>query len=237
MNKSANLEMKSPARKTLSKQVIEQIVYLLRSRQLSPGDKLPSEMELIRMLDVSRPVLREAMSSLENMGIIKRKTRGGTYFCKTIGSEPFSLMLALSLGDMRIIMETRMSLELGLVALAAEKITKEELDKLKVTIKQMEMDENYSENDKEFHRIIVFSASNPMLEGIITPLLNMLDEVLSKVPKVERDETKTIKYHRDIYEALLQRDPLLAYEKMYDHLNYAREKVLRIVDEHEEKKG
>lgn len=64
-------------RNTLSKQVLEHIISMLMDGQLHPGDKLPSELTLMNDLDVSRPVLREALSSLETLEIVKRRPRGG----------------------------------------------------------------------------------------------------------------------------------------------------------------
>ena len=55
-------KMDTIRRSTLSQQVLEQIVHLLMSGQLKPGDKLPAEMSLMKQFDVSRPVLREALS-------------------------------------------------------------------------------------------------------------------------------------------------------------------------------
>lgn len=68
-----DLKVDTVNRKTLAKQVIERIVHLLSSGQLKAGDKLPTEMELMDILHVSRPVLREALSSLETLGVITRK--------------------------------------------------------------------------------------------------------------------------------------------------------------------
>lgn len=84
-----DLKVDTVNRKTLAKQVIERIVHLLSSGQLRAGDKLPTEMELMDILHVSRPVLREALSSLETLGVITRKTRGGTYFNDKIGIDHF----------------------------------------------------------------------------------------------------------------------------------------------------
>lgn len=116
-----DLKVDTVNRKTLAKQVIERIVHLLSSGQLRAGDKLPTEMELMDILHVSRPVLREALSSLETLGVITRKTRGGTYFNDKIGMQPFSVMLALATDNLPAIIEARMALELGLVTIAAEK--------------------------------------------------------------------------------------------------------------------
>lgn len=221
-----DLNMKTVKRKTLSNQVIEQIIDLLMSGQLKAGDKLPSEMKLMDMLNVSRPVLREALISLETLGVVHRKTREGTFFTDRVGSEPYRIMLAISIGDMESIIETRLSQELGLVALAAEKISELDLKRLEENITAMEKAEgDYTEIDREFHRIIAFSGSNPITEGIIDPLLNMYDKTLENIPLKNRDKGKTVQQHREIYEALKNRDPLAAHASMHKHLVYVRERL------------
>lgn len=223
-----SVELESIKRNTLPKQVVDSIVQLLISGQLKPGDKLPSEMELIDMLGVSRPVLREALSSLEALEVITRKTRGGTHFNNKIGSNPFSVMLALSIGNLPAIIEARMALELGLVAIAAEKITNEQLNRLKETIDEIagSVDNNYVEADKEFHRIIAWSANNPIMEGMIDPLLITFDKMDRQIRERERDVT--VQFHTDIYNALVKRDPHEAFTHMYRHLSYVRNKLLQV---------
>ncbi|TVY00253.1 FadR/GntR family transcriptional regulator [Paenibacillus cremeus] len=230
--KQDEIKIKSIKRETMSKQVVDQIIELLMSGQLKPGDKLPTEAELSDRLFVSRPVLREALSSLETMGMIHRKTREGTYFSNRIGSKPFSIMLALSAGDIPSIVEARMALELGLVTMAAEKITAEQLHLLEQNLQQMSLNKTeYSEIDKAFHRTIAYSANNPILEGSIDPLLNMFDETLSQIPLDERDHTATMQQHQAIFEALKRRDPIAAYSSMYLHLGHVRAKVMKAIQE------
>lgn len=220
------IEIKTVKRSTLSNQVVERIVHLLTSGQLKPGDRLPPEMELIEMLDVSRPVLREALSSLETLEVITRKTRGGTYFNSKIGSKPFSVMLALAVDNLPAVIEARMALELGLVTMAAEKITDGQLAKLKETIDLIagSVDNNYGEVDKEFHRIIAVSADNPIVEGMIDSLIAAHDRMNSHIKYRERDVT--VQFHTDIYHALARHDPYEAFSHMYKHLSYVRHKIL-----------
>ncbi|UUZ84947.1 FadR family transcriptional regulator [Paenibacillus sp. P26] len=220
------IEIKTVKRSTLSNQVVERIVHLLTSGQLKPGDRLPPEMELIEMLDVSRPVLREALSSLETLEVITRKTRGGTYFNSKIGSKPFSVMLALAVDNLPAVIEARMALELGLVTMAAEKITDGQLAKLKETIDLIAggVDNNYGEVDKEFHRIIAVSADNPIVEGMIDSLIAAHDRMNSHIKYRERDVT--VQFHTDIYHALARHDPYEAFSHMYKHLSYVRHKIL-----------
>lgn len=225
--RSRKVVVKSVSRNTLSKQVVDRIVQLLVSGQMKSGDRLPPEMELMEELDVSRPVLREALSALETLGVITRKTREGTFFSDKIGAHPFSVMLALAVDNITAIIEARMALELGLVTMAAEKITDEQLERLKETIDIMakSIDNNYGEIDKEFHRIIAMSANNPVVQGMIDSLLVTHDKTDSQIKFRERD--LTVEHHTAIYKALVNRDPHDAFTQMYRHLNYVREKVLK----------
>ncbi|WP_026564406.1 FadR/GntR family transcriptional regulator [Bacillus sp. UNC41MFS5] len=231
---SPKVVVKSVNRSTLSQQVLEQIVQLLVSGQLKPGDKLPSEMELMEILEVSRPVLREALSSLETLEIITRKTREGTFFNNKVGTKPFSVMLALSADNIPAVMEARMALELGLVTLAAEKITDEQLQKLKETIDRIEnsTDNNYGQYDKEFHRIIALSANNQVVEGMINSLLLTHNKTDSVIKYRERDQT--VEHHLAIYHALAKHDPFEAFTQMYRHLDFVRQKVLQLHQEEKE---
>lgn len=228
--KEYNMDM--VRRTSLSQQVLDQIVKLLMSGQLNPGDKLPAEMTLMEQFDVSRPVLREALSSLETLEIITRRPRGGTFVNDKIGSSPFKVMLALSINNVPAIIEARMSLELGLVTMAAEKITDEQLEKIKETIDWIKENANsdYGRIDKEFHRLIAQTANNPVVEGMIDSLLITHEKTDSLI--TYREPGITIEHHQAIYEALKKRDPYESFKQMYKHLSYVRKKIL---DDYENK--
>lgn len=213
-------------RSTLSQQVLEKVVQLLMSGELKPGDKLPPEMSLMDQFGVSRPVLREALSSLETMEIITRRPRGGTFVNEKVGSSPFKVMLALSINNVPAIIEARMALELGLVTIAAEKITDEQLEQIKETIDciQENADQDYGRLDKEFHRLIAQSANNPVVEGMIDSLLITHEKTDSLISY--REPEITIEHHLAIYNALKAKDPYEAFSQMYRHLSYVRDKIL-----------
>lgn len=229
MTDNKEVDIKSLSRKSLSKQVIDEIINLLMTGQLKPGDRIPSEHELMEICDVSRPVIREALTSLEVMGIVNRKTRHGTFFSEKIGSKPFSMMLALSAGDVISIIETRVALELGLVTLAAEKITDEELELIRENIEEMKNlpTNDSSDVDMRFHKIIAHSARNPLFEGIIDALQKSHLKILEQIPLENRNLEDTLNYHIDIFKALEKRDPVEAYIAMYRHLDFVRKKALK----------
>ena len=226
LNSLVGFKMNAIQRNTLSQQVLEHIILMLREGELRPGDKLPSELTLMSEFDVSRPVLREALSSLETLEIVTRRPRGGTYINERVGSSPFRAMLALAINDVPAVIEARMTLELGLVTIAAEKITDEQLSRLKEINKQIEetKDNNYGALDIEFHRTIAQSANNPVVEGMIDSLLIAHEKTDSLIPFRERQIT--VEYHEAIHKALEERDPIRSFTEMYKHLSYVREKVL-----------
>ncbi|MEW9669561.1 FadR/GntR family transcriptional regulator [Ammoniphilus sp. 3BR4] len=225
--RQTEISMNSVRRETLSQQVMDQIIELLTHGQLKPGDKLPTEAELTELFLVSRPVLREALSSLETMGIIQRKTREGTFLADKIGSEPFSIMLAISIGDTQSILEARMALELGLVTLAADKITDKQLAELEKCLDLTAKNPaDYLQFDRQFHSLIAYSANNPALEGLVDPLLRIFDRTLKLVPPIQRNYAVTLEQHYEILSALKNRDPIAAYRSMFHHLNYVRVKVV-----------
>jgi DNA-binding FadR family transcriptional regulator len=213
-------------RNTLSQQVLEQIIYLLMKGHLNPGDKLPPEMELMEQFDVSRPVLREALSSLEALEIVKRRPRDGTYINKKVGSSPFRAMLALSINDVPAVMEARIALELGLVTIAAEKIQASQLAQLKETIVKIgeNKDDDYGMYDKKFHKIIATTADNQIVEGMIDSLLISHEKTDSLI--AYREPEITMEHHTAIYEALKQNNPIESFKQMFHHLNYVRDKIL-----------
>src|SRR5699024_3968192 len=193
------LKIQNINKNAFSKQVVDQIIYLLTSEQLKPGDRLPTEMELIEMLNVSRPVLREGLASLEALGVITRKNRKGTFFNNKVESTPFTIMLSLSQKSLTDLIDARMIMELGLVTIAAEKITDEQLKVLKNTIESIEenTDNNYGHLDKKFHQTIAESADNPIVEGFMTSLLISHNKI-DKEFKV-REKELTIEQHYNIY--------------------------------------
>ncbi|MFD1065648.1 FadR/GntR family transcriptional regulator [Oceanobacillus locisalsi] len=217
-------------RNTLSQQVLNHIITMLMEGRLHPGDKLPPETKLMNDFDVSRPVLREALSSLETLEIVKRRPRGGTYINEKVGNSPFRAMLALTINNVSAIIEARMSLELGLVTLAAEKISMEQLDRLKEINRKIEkcVNNDYGALDIEFHRIIAQSVNNPVVEGMIDSLLIAHEKTDSLIPFREREIT--VEYHEAIYRALKERNPIMSFTEMYRHLSYVREKIMSRTD-------
>lgn len=99
--------------------------------------------------------------------------------------------------------------------------------KLKENVKLMQgTTGDYQEIDKDFHRIIAFSASNSVTEGMIDAIFNMYDKIMENADKKNQNKMKIIQQHKEIYRALEKKDPIEAYASMYRHLDHERNRII-----------
>src|SRR5450759_795463 len=79
MKKYSDVQFGTFERNSLSEQIADRILQMIKDRQLHPGDMLPPERELAEMMGVSRASLREALRALSIMNIINNRQGSGTY--------------------------------------------------------------------------------------------------------------------------------------------------------------
>jgi GntR family transcriptional regulator, transcriptional repressor for pyruvate dehydrogenase complex len=131
-NEKAPIGFGTFARDAIPERITQRIISLIREEHLKPGDKLPPERELASMMQVSRPSLREALRALSLLNIIEIRQGDGTYVSSLtleLLIEPLDLILMLDHSTIQQLFEARKKLEVGIAALAAERITTEELEK------------------------------------------------------------------------------------------------------------
>ncbi len=229
--KSLQLEVIKNGR--LYMKVAEQLRTLVEKEVMKPGERLPSERELAEQLGVSRPTVREAMIALELSGVIEIRSGSGIYVSKTKPSRQFSND-DTGIGPFEVL-EIRQILESEACALAAARITDEELSQLEQSLKEMEEEEkrpDASEKaDQRFHEIIAQSCQNSAIESVIRWLWQLRNESVISTRFLERIRKEgihpSISDHRAIFEALKARDPMRARESMRKHLESATENAAR----------
>lgn len=206
----------------LYRKVMERMLQLIESGEFPAGGRLPPERELAERLNVSRPTIREAIIALEALDRVQVKTGSGIYvldYQARSGSgidhiSPFELT------------ESRALIEGEAAALAANLITAEELAELEASLHEMarENDEGdlaSGDADKKFHQIISQATRNSMLVSIIEHMWH----VRNNAPLVfhaykaicEQDGARRVEEHREIYEALANRDASAARSAMHEH--------------------
>src|SRR5690242_12678065 len=121
----------------MAETVVNRILDLVRTGNLRAGDRLPSERELIDILSISRPTLREALRALSMLGVVESRHGGGAYVtdleARTLLA-PLDFFLSLSPGNLADAFESRRIVEIEIVRKAARQASKEDLDDLTAMI-------------------------------------------------------------------------------------------------------
>jgi DNA-binding FadR family transcriptional regulator len=167
--------MKALKRKQMLYQVVQDEVksYILE-HDLKPGDPLPPETELAQQLDVSRNSVREAVKALEALGILE--TRQGTgLFVRHFSFDPILDNLAygmlFDLKHLNDVMEVRCQLELGMVEKVVQKVTPDQVQRLREILDEMRISAEqgiYSaEADRAFHQHLYDNVKNILLWRIL----------------------------------------------------------------------
>ncbi|MBC3766775.1 FadR family transcriptional regulator [Neptunicella marina] len=207
--------------------VAEQLRSLVDKGQIKPGERFPSERELADKLGVSRPTIREAMIALELSGVIEIRTGSGIYV--TQQKQPVERELSDKGIGLFEIMEIRYIIEAEACALAASRITDEQLTRLREAVRAMEEEEkqpNASEKaDCAFHMIIAEAAQNSAILEVVKWLweLRNQSELSTRFLARIRQEGvhPSIAEHRKILQALEQRNPEKARIAMKMHIENA----------------
>ena len=127
---SNGVAFKPLSKKTFSDEIIDQILSMIITGELKAGDKLPAERQLSESFRVSRNSLREALKTLESLGIVRRSPRGTTVCAPEETRYPsFSLAAASSTPEQ--VAEVIRILSVASVALAAERAREEEIQRQK----------------------------------------------------------------------------------------------------------
>ena len=212
----------------LYEKVAAQIGLLIAAGEFTCGDRLPSERELARKLGVSRPVLREALVTLEIAGSVE--VRGGSG-CFVIGA-PNTLQPPFADGGPSPfeVIDARGVIEHETAGLAAEKAGAEELASLNETIAMMRADiaagRDTREADRLFHIRLAEIAGNTVLAGIVGDLWSHMTAPVFNQLGVHsglRDtDNITVAEHMRIIEAIAARDVQGARAAMGEHLARVR---------------
>ena len=135
--------------------LVEEFRRLIASHHLTPGDRLPPERQLARILRVGRSTLREAMRCLESMQIVETQPGRGTFL--RAADIPLTIIArpGVSCPAFRTILEARRAVEPQLAALAAARVTPAALSRLRQALAdqtaQVEVGENWTAGDLAFH--------------------------------------------------------------------------------------
>lgn len=228
-------EMFSPVNvDRVSQVIVDQVKVLIRDGRLQPGDRLPSERELCQRFGVSRVTVREALRVLEASGLVSiRVGAHGGAFLTTPSAERLGAGLAdlISLAPLTAVnvTEARIIVELGLLPLAVERATEEDIADLFAMVEKAEKavaEHSYTvEMSAAFHIRVGECTHNPAIEMLLQsfhgPMRMSLEESHIAAPMSKRG----VGEHRVLAEAIQSRDLEAARAVMTKHLDRTAQRV------------
>ena len=204
--------------------VFEDLKQRIRRGEWLPGARLPSIARLAKDLEVSTGSVREALRSLQSIGLVKIEHGRGVF---VTGSSPSTELAGhlhnVSTGLMVALAETRRILEPELAALTAERGTDDELEEIIRLAQRMDEEAqqglDFVEPDVQFHRCIAQAARNPILYQMMESVNDLFLES-RRVTSVEPGMTaRSVRYHLLIADALRDRNAPQARLLMLAHMN------------------
>ena len=210
-----------------SSAIAEQIRAAILGGRLKAGDRLSPERELAEQFGVSRVTVRDALRSLEAMGLIEVKVgaRGGAFVTAPTGSkvaQTMSDMMLMSVTSPEDIVEARLIVELGTVTLACARATPEDLADLRALCEKgraaLDAGTYTRELSWDFHSRLSQAAHNGAVGGLTQSFRSTLSMHPLRVREGARAHDLTVAEHLRIVEALERGDGAAARHEMAHHL-------------------
>lgn len=219
----------------LSDQVADQLATEIRRGGLAPGDKLPTEAQLVAQFGVSRTVVREAVSRLKSLGLVDSRQGSGVFVQASASFAPlnFGARQAASQEAVIQMVEVRRALEAEVAALAAQRRSASHMRRIRAAVKALDAAVQKGGNgvseDVQFHRAIADASGNPFL----IQTLEYLGQFLHGATQVTRaNEARRLDFaeqvrgeHAAIVQALEAGDAEAARQAAAGHMGNAIRRI------------
>ena len=218
-------------RRKLYQEVSERLLDRIRGGEFPVGEQLPSERELMQTYGVGRPAVREALMALQRMGLIVithgdrarvNKVSADTAI-RQVG-EIARYLLDTSPGTLGHLKEARLFFEVGMVCMAAENATDQDIEHLRQTLDEhraaLDVGDvaRFLRTDVAFHRAIAAVSGNPIFQAVSASMLEWLERYHLHVLQAPGAERFAFKEHARVFECIARRDPEAAAKAMTEHL-------------------
>jgi DNA-binding FadR family transcriptional regulator len=222
----------------LAQGLVDDFSRMISEGVIKPGDKLPSEVELMTVGGVSRATVREALSRLQVSGLVETRRGIGTFVLNMPGSTVSRLDPAtiVTLQDVIAILDVRMSFEIEAAGLAALRRTDEQLAAMRGALVRFEQASDTAGSivsDFQFHLQIAAATNNRYFSDIIThfgtsmfPRARLNSVAIARLDRQQKHE-RLVREHEHIYDAVARRDFDAARAAMRIHLANSRARVMK----------
>lgn len=231
------MAFESIKKKSLYEEIVSQLIRYIQKEKLQPGDRLPSENELIEVFQVSKTAVREALSVLAARGILEKRPGVGSIVKEVSGAtfvDQITNKLIVGEKALNEILEFRRGIEVEAAALAAERATAEQLSAIENAHQELiETNANGGigiEEDYRFHYLIIISSGNSIYEQIF----DLISPHFLEAMKISKTQSKKVserylkeshEEHEKILQAIKNRNPDEARRLTLEHLQKNEEKI------------
>lgn len=219
-------------RRKLYEEVTNGLLDYIQSEKLKPGDRLPSERELMTWFEVGRPTVREALQNLERLGFVtishgERARISQLDFGRVFEQMGVTTQFLLNSSDkmMMEMKDARRLFEGQMVRRAAEIATKEDLTELRQLVdaqavaKEEHNAAEFMRCDMGFHTRIAAVGANSIYPAVSVAILSWLQKFYLDQVRLSGSEHLSIEEHTAILEAIGQHDPGRAEAAVMAHLD------------------
>ena len=206
-------------------EIVRQVRGLITEGRLKSGDQLPAERDLAAQFKVSRTSVREALRTLESMGLIAIRPGEGTFVREvSVESliEPLAQVILSQREAVGELFEARRLLEPAIAGLAARRATQDDIQEMERILedqaKEVAAGLTGLTQDAAFHSSIAMSVRNRAITRIVNALMDLLTQSREESLQTPGRPTRSHQDHRRILDAIRRRDETGAYVAMLDHL-------------------
>jgi GntR family transcriptional regulator, transcriptional repressor for pyruvate dehydrogenase complex len=222
----------------LYEQVVERIRQRILAGELKSGDQLPNERSLGERYGVSRTVIREAVKTLIQNGLVEVRRGQGTFVVDGTADalkESLRLMMGFASEERRAgeMVEVRELLEPDIAAAAARRRSEEDLANLRAAINEMDAAlgdaQRFIEADNRFHVALAVATQNHFIPRLLDSVVDLLQEMRAQIFEVTGGPIRGQQHHRVILAAVEAGDAEGARAAMLSHLAQVRQDGLNAV--------
>lgn len=224
---------------TLASRVADQLLSKIRSEDLAPGARLPSEQAMAQLFGVSRTVVREAIALLKVEGLLETRKGSGAFVCRPEGAHALrsDRLTDESIQSLLNIIEVRRGIEAETAALAAVRRSPGQLAEIEQALRRIEeavaAGKDGVEEDAKFHQCIAAATGNPywvrFVEMFSQPIRSAVKVTRANEARREDFARQVREEHEKIVAAIAAGDPDQASAAAAEHMEHAAGRV-RLAD-------
>lgn len=199
----------------LSGQVVTQLIKWLSSGEITIGEKLPPEHEIMKLMGVGRSTIREAIKILEHQGILDVRVGNGTYLVATPQIKE-SLLSRLQRADPEEVGFLKRNIEMQIAYLATKNRDKDNIARIKASLDECQQTHDNGDSpgfvdaDFIFHKEIALAAKTDLLYDFYIGVREIVKELEYELASDKGVREKVMKWHTQLFEAVQSGDSSLA---------------------------